>query len=46
LRARRKRGKQHILLLESGQGFGLPLLSLDESFATLVTMLDRGPRQR
>jgi AcrR family transcriptional regulator len=32
------------VLLETGQGFGLPL-SLDESFAVLVAMLDRGLRQ-
>jgi AcrR family transcriptional regulator len=32
------------VLLETGQGFGLAL-SLDESFAALVAMLDRGLRQ-
>jgi AcrR family transcriptional regulator len=32
------------VLLETGQGFGLPLL-LDESFATLVAILDRGLRE-
>jgi AcrR family transcriptional regulator len=32
------------VLLETGQGFGLPL-SLDESFAVLVEMLDRGLQQ-
>jgi AcrR family transcriptional regulator len=32
------------VLLETGQGFGLPL-SLDESFAVLVAMLDSGLQQ-
>jgi AcrR family transcriptional regulator len=43
--ARAVRSALHgFVLLETGQGFGLPL-SLDESFAVLVEMLDRGLRQ-
>lgn len=43
--ARAVRSALHgFVLLETGQGFGLPL-SLDESFAALVAMLDRGLRK-
>jgi AcrR family transcriptional regulator len=43
--ARAVRSALHgFVLLETGQGFGLPL-SLDESFAALVAMLDRGLRE-